>query len=397
MVALAGSVHAQQPLSLQEAIRTGLNQNPAARSSTDRLEMQRAQLTQARLRPNPRLYLQSEDLRPWDSNFSFADNTEDYGYVQQSFETFGKRRKRIDYAQSTIRRGEATHALELRQIAGGIAAAYWQLAAARAEVAEWQRQLGNFDRIVQYQNDRLQAGAAAGIDLLRTRVERDRIALSAAQADRAAENAALNLARQIGLADATTLRLSDSLEQEYPVQEISIATAVENRPDVQASREAVSEANSDLHLQHANGLPNFDLLAGYKRNSGADTLYGAMQFDLPIFNRNQGGIATAKAGLLLAQDDLGYARLVAASEIRVAQSDYKRDQELVRSVVPGMDDRARQNETIVAEAYRAGGEDLLRYLDAERILIETRVLAIQTWAEYQRAATALKLAYGEEP
>ena len=397
MVALAGSVHAQQPLSLQEAIRTGLNQNPAARSSTDRLEMQRAQLTQARLRPNPRLYLQSEDLRPWDSNFSFADNTEDYGYVQQSFETFGKRRKRIDYAQSTIRRGEATHALELRQIAGGIAAAYWQLAAARAEVAEWQRQLGNFDRIVQYQNDRLQAGAAAGIDLLRTRVERDRIALSAAQADRAAENAALNLARQIGLADATTLRLSDSLEQEYPVQEISIATAVENRPDVQASREAVSEANSDLGLQHANGLPNFDLLAGYKRNSGADTLYGAMQFDLPIFNRNQGGIATAKAGLLLAQDDLGYARLVAASEIRVAQSDYKRDQELVRSVVPGMDDRARQNETIVAEAYRAGGEDLLRYLDAERILIETRVLAIQTWAEYQRAATALKLAYGEEP
>ena len=397
MVALAGSVHAQQPLSLQEAIRTGLNQNPAARSSTDRLEMQRAQLTQARLRPNPRLYLQSEDLRPWDSNFSFADNTEDYGYVQQSFETFGKRRKRIDYAQSTIRRSEATHALELRQIAGGIAAAYWQLAAARAEVAEWQRQLGNFDRIVQYQNDRLQAGAAAGIDLLRTRVERDRIALSAAQADRAAENAALNLARQIGLADATTLRLSDSLEQEYPVQEISIATAVENRPDVQASREAVSEANSDLRLQHANGLPNFDLLAGYKRNSGADTLYGAMQFDLPIFNRNQGGIATAKAGLLLAQDDLGYARLVAASEIRVAQSDYKRDQELVRSVVPGMDDRARQNETIVAEAYRAGGEDLLRYLDAERILIETRVLAIQTWAEYQRAATALKLAYGEEP
>ena len=62
-----------------------------------------------------------------------------------------------------------------------------------------------------------------------------------------------------------------------------------------------------------------------------------------------------------------------------------------------MKDRAAQNEAIVAEAYRSGGEDLLRYLDAERILLETRTLAIQTWAEYQHAATALKLAYGEQP
>lgn len=397
LCAVPAHLHAQQSLSLQDAIRIGLAQNPAARSSNDRIAVQRAQIVQARLRPNPRLYLQSEDLRPWDSNFSFADNTEDYGYVQQSVETFGKRRRRVESAESGLRKTEATHALELRQIAGGIATAYWQLAAARAEQVEWQRQLADFDRIVQYQSDRLQAGAAAGVDLLRTRVERDRVALSAAQAERMADNAAISFSREIGFPDARSVPLSDSLEQEYPVAEVPLAEAIESRPDVQASREAWNQAKDDLRLQHANALPNFDLLAGYKRNSGADTLYGAMQFDLPIFNRNQGGIATAKANVQLAQDDLSYARLLASSEIAMALNDYKRDETLVRSTLPGMDDRAGENERIVAEAYRSGGEDLLRYLDAERVLLETRVLAIQNWAEYQRAVTALKLAYGEEP
>ena len=397
LAALSGHLHAQQSLSLRDAIRFGLAQNPAERSSSDRVELQRAASTQARLRPNPRLYLQSEDLRPWDSNFSFVDDTEDYGYIQQSFETFAKRRKRVDFAQVGLQRSEAIHAQEQRQIAGAIAGAYWRLAAARAESAEWQRQVANLDRMVQYQSDQLQAGAAAGVDLLRTRMERDRVALSAAQVDRTSENAAIDFARETGSLNARTARLTDPLEQEHPVEELPVAAAMESRPDLQASHVALNQAESDLRLQHANALPNLDLLAGYKRNSGADTLYAAMQFDLPIFNRNQGGIASARANLQLAQDDLSSIRLVAASEIETALSDYKRDQNLVHSTVPGMEDRADQNEKIIAEAYRSGGEDLLRYLDAERALLETRVLAIQTWEDYQHAVIALKLAYGEEP
>ena len=388
-------LHAQ--LSLHDAIRTGLAQSPDAHSTTDQVELQRAQLTQARLRPNPRVYLQSEDLRPWDHTFSFPDNTEDYGYLSQTLEIDGKRAKRVDYAQANLRRSQAESTLALRQIAAGIADAYWAVAATRAAALEWQHQLADFDRLVQYQSDRVDSGATAGVDLLRTQVERDRVALSYAQAQRDQDAASIELARRTASLSAQSAPLSDPLQQERPVAELPLSTAVEQRPDVLAAREALAQARADIRLQHADSVPDPDFFLGYKRNSGANTLYTGLQFDLPLFSRNQGGVALAAAGSQLADDQLAYTRLAAGSQIATAVVTYNREQALVRSTLPGMGDRAARNAAIIADAYRSGGADLLRYLDAERTLIDTRLLAIQTWAEYQRAAVALQLAYGEQP
>jgi outer membrane protein, heavy metal efflux system len=395
--AMTHCLHAQQTLSLQDAIRIGLARNPAAQASADRIDLQRAQITQARLRPNPRAYLQSEDLRPWDSSSSFPNDTEDYGYVSQTIETAGRRGKRVAYAESGVAQSEDQHTLELHQLAAGIADAYWAAQAARAEAAEWKRQLANFDRIVQYQSDRVHSGATAGVDLLRTQIERDRVALSYAEAQRYAEAANIDLAMRIGSVTAKDANLTDPLEQEYPIEALPMASAVESRPDVAAARDALKQASDDLRLQHADAIPNLDFLGGYKRDVGANTAYAGLQFDLPIFNRNQGGIATARVSVQLAQDQLADTRLIAASEIETAVSDYHREQDLVHASLPGMDDRATRNAAIIEDAYRSGGADLLRYLDAERVLIETRLLAIHTWAEYQRAVVSLKLAYGEQP
>ncbi len=396
-IATSATLDAQQSLSLREAIRMGLAQAPEAQVSADRVEFQRAQVPQARIRPNPRLYLSSEDLHPWDNNFSFENNTEDFGYLGYTFELDGKRARRITYAEENVSRSEAQHAYELAQLAAGIADAYWTAAAAREAMVEWQHQLANFDRIVQYESDRVADGANAGVDLLRTEVERDRIALSAAQASRDAGAASIELGRRTASLSAGTAQLSDALEQERPVPELAFSVAVEQRPDVAAARAAVADAQADLRLQHANAVPNLDLLGGYKRNSGVDTVYGGLQIDLPFFNRNQGGIAAAHAGSQLAEDQLAYTRLSASSEIATAAGAYRSEAALVRATLPGMGDRAVRNAAIIDDAYRSGGTDLLRFLDAERLLIETRLLSIQTWAEYQRSVVSLRLAYGEQP
>ena len=387
----------QTAFTLHEMVRLGLERNPETLIAKDQVDVQKAQVAQARLRPNPRIYLQSEDLRPWDSNFSFANKTEDYGYIGQTFEIDSKRRKRIAYANSGVRRSEADRSLRTRQIAARIADAYWSALAGRQEAAEWQYQLADFDRLVQYQSKRVNEGAAAGVDLLRTQLERDRVAISYAQAQRNAEAAEIELAKQIALPTLGGTQLVDSIQQETNVQQKTLTDAIEMRPDVIAAREALAEAKADITLQHAMGVPNIDALGGYKRNSGTDTLYAGLQIDLPIFNRNQGGIATANADLRLAEDQLAYTRQTAKAEIETAVSDYEREQSLVRTTLPGMNDRAVRNAGIVADAYRSGGADLLRYLDAERTLIETSLMSIETWVAYQHAVVSLELAYGGQP
>jgi cobalt-zinc-cadmium efflux system outer membrane protein len=392
------SGHAQQKaLTLHEAVRIGLERSPESLISNDQVKVQRAQIGEARLRPNPRLYLQSEDLRPWASSFSFANNTEDYAYLGQTFEIDGKRRKRIAYANSGVRRSEAEQLLRTRRIAARIADAYWSASSARQEAADWQQQLVDFDRLVQYQSERVKDGATAGVDLLRTQLERDRVAISYAQAQRNAEAAEIELARQVGSPTLRDTQLVDSIEQEKNVQQQTLIDAIEMRPDVIAAREALNEVKADITLQDAMAVPNIDALGGYKRNSGADTLYAGLQIDLPLFNRNQGGIATAAADLRLAEDQLSFTRQTARAEIETSVSDYEREQSLVRATLPGMNDRAARNAEIIADAYRSGGSDLLRYLDAERTLIETSLLSVETWTAYQHAVVSLELAYGEQP
>jgi cobalt-zinc-cadmium efflux system outer membrane protein len=62
-----------------------------------------------------------------------------------------------------------------------------------------------------------------------------------------------------------------------------------------------------------------------------------------------------------------------------------------------MRDRARQNLTILTEAYRIGGVDLLRYIDAERTEIDVEVTAIRTLADFHQAALRLQFALGVQP
>ena len=132
----------QTSLSLEQAIRMAQN-SPAARIAKSEINAMQGQLRQAGMRPNPRLFLQSEDLRPWASDYTFSQQTEDYGYVNQTLEIDGKRGKRMEVAGEQLRETEAQRSLQLLQMDGRVASGYWQaVAAARlrdCSTRTWQR------------------------------------------------------------------------------------------------------------------------------------------------------------------------------------------------------------------------------------------------------------------
>jgi cobalt-zinc-cadmium efflux system outer membrane protein len=144
-------------------------------------------------------------------------------------------------------------------------------------------------------------------------------------------------------------------------------------------------------------VPDPDLIGGYKRNVGIDTAYGGLQILLPIFNRNQGEVARAQAQLRVAQASLEQTEIMVRADIDGARANYTRETAIVRDTLPPMRARARQNLTILTEAYRIGGVDLLRYIDAERTEIDVEVTAIRTLADFHQAALRLQFALGVQP
>jgi cobalt-zinc-cadmium efflux system outer membrane protein len=116
---------------------------------------------------------------------------------------------------------------------------------------------------------------------------------------------------------------------------------------------------------------------------------------LPLFNRNQGEIAAARAEREGAVAVHEAARLSADTEIASARAGDQRAQEAVR--VYGRDVRtlARQNLTVVRQSYELGRNTIFevlaeqkRYLEQERAYTETLRVAYD-------ARTALKRAVGE--
>ncbi len=394
--ALAQGSDAHSSLSLHDAIQQS-QASPQARIGQDQVDAVRGSVVQAGLRPNPRLYLQTEDLRPWDDTFDFPNTTEDYAYIGQLFELGGKRSRRLDLAKANVRQAEANQMLLSQQIAGRVAAAYWTAVTRIGIEKLLEKDLDAVDEIVRYNKERVDAGAMRGIDLIRVQIERDRLLLALEAARREAVLSRIELFRQMGRTPDPGVSLSDSLDSTEQIKMQSLAVVLAARADVAAARESVSAAEAEVRLQRAVGVPDVDLLGGYKRNSGYNTAYTSLQIPLPFRNRNQGEVARAEASVRLAQDRLQQLELSVGADVAAAQEAYTHQQAVVRDILPEMRARAKQNLAIMDDAYRTGGVDLLRYLDAERTAFDVEVTALRTRAEFRQAGLRLQLAYGVQP
>ena len=125
----------------------------------------------------------------------------------------------------------------------------------------------------------------------------------------------MELFRQIGQPPDQSTVLSDTLDATVPVHTQSLADVMAARADVAAAREAVLSAEAELKLQRALGVPDFDLLGGYKRNAGNNTIYSNLQIPLAFRNRNQGEIARAEANVHLMKDRLMQLQLSVGADV----------------------------------------------------------------------------------
>ena len=394
--ATGAGAQTDQRLSLHEAVTEAL-QSPRAQLADEQTALASAQVQQAGLGLNPRLYLQSEDLHPWDSNFSFPKNTEDYAYLSQTFEVDGKRAKRVALANANTRRAEVERDLHKRQIAAQVAVAYWTAVADLKIAVLLEQDMGAVDAMVTYHRERVDAGAMRGVDLIRMQIERDRIYVSMQGARRDAQLAETELYRQIGRPTLKRVTLTDDISTTAVLPAVELQAALAQRLEIDAAKDAVTAAEADVKLQRANGVPDPDLFAGYKRDVGTNTAYAALQIPLPLRNRNQGEIARAETQVRIARAWLEETQLAVRADIEAAEENYRRELEIVQSTLPGMRAEAKQNLQIETEAYRLGGVDLLRYLDAERTELDVEVMAIRTLGEFHQAAVRLQLATGGQP
>jgi cobalt-zinc-cadmium efflux system outer membrane protein len=404
LVAFAGFALAEdtKTLSLAEAVAAARERNPTLAIAREQVAVAKGNRVQAGLIRNPSLTATSEN-QPYSGSpgFSFANHTDDYIYAGQQIELGGKRGRRIDVAQAGMEAAALEAEIASRRLAASVALAYW-MASGTARVRDLYRDEAEMlQRMVAYNRARVHEGATAEADLLRIQIEADRMAASANLAAAEANRAVVELYRQMAASEfPKAVKFSDPLEKMERVETPEIDTVLRERPEMQLARARLKRAEASVALERANAIPDPELMFGYKRWSGysqftgLNTMFFGVKTPVPIFNRNQGKIEAAQATLRSAQLDVEAQALVIRAEVASARGDYLRAREALERIMPLMSDRAGRNLDITREAYRIGGTDLIRYLDAERTRVETEVLYARALGQYHQSAVNLAYATG---
>ena len=146
-LACASACLAQTPLSLQQAVEQATRHRAEIASAARRVEAGEDLRRQSQAFPNPRLFLQTEDIRT-SSNFDFAQDSETFGYLSQVIETSGARRARIELASADSRLSNLDLEQLRREIGFRVRDAYWQALSAQIAHSLYQESDSYFQQVV---------------------------------------------------------------------------------------------------------------------------------------------------------------------------------------------------------------------------------------------------------
>lgn len=238
----------------------------------------------------------------------------------------------------------------------------------------------------------------AEADLIRVRLEYERIKLAASNAALQAEQAAIALQREMGRSNIDAgLKVSADLSARSTLPAEDAEAAINQRAEVRLARQAVNASAANEKLQMAIAKPDLEISGGYKRTNGYDGLLAYLSVDLPWRNKNQGNIAAAGAEIRVARSNAAAAEALVRAEVRSVFSAFRLKNEQLNGTIAALSAQARETARIAQAAYREGGADLLRLLDAERTRIESELLRVQALIELRLAEAAIQSALGVTP
>lgn len=375
-------------LTLQQALEEAAARSPAVIAARARVEAAEARIRQAGFRSNPELSVEVENFLG-SGELSGFQGTETTVAVNQRLDLGGRRRSRVGAARAELLAEQLRLAIARADLAQAVRQQFATAATARerlriaTESEERARELARIAGIL------VEEGREPPLRAIRARSAAAQAA-AALEAARAEERAARGtLASLFGVStppDAVIGALLDLQPRTInPEQSLEVRLAEAERLVAEAE---VAQQRTAGQLDPAVGIG-----VRHVRETGDVGLVAGLSMPLAVFDRNQGNIAAARAGVRAAEANLASAsasaRVRAANAITSVEAAAARVEALEGAAIPEATEALR----LAQLAYREGRATLLELLDAQEdyrnaqtALVEARLAQAQATAELGRVA-----------
>jgi len=397
----AGSGQNTTLISLDQAIDLALVHNHSIKATRTLILQNQAQEITANLRPNPTLGADSQFVpffSPQDFSGTNLNETQQFdvgiGYL---FERGHKRQRRLQAArdQTAVTRAQVTDAE--RSLAFNVGQQFVSVLLAESTLRFALQDMQSFQQTVDISKAQFNAGAISEVDYLKIKLQLLQFQTDVSSARLAKVQALVGLREFLGY-DAVPANFDVIGDLEYePLranQEDLQAKAMRDRPDFQAAELGITAAQSQILLAKANAKVDLNGTYDFTHVSGENTASIFVNFELPVFNRNQGEIARTGYALTQAQEQEQAASDTVISDVANAYEAVRSNEEVVQLYISGYRQEAQDSRDITEYAYKRGAATLLDFLDAERSYRSIELAYRQALASYMTALEQLKQAVG---
>ncbi len=399
----------QDGLTIERLIESAGSRRSDLLAARQRLAIAQGRLVQARLRPNPTL-----DAEYGSPRFLGGEAESDFSVgVSQVFELGGKRARRVAVAELEFQQARFEVAALERQFAAGIRTAYALAVSAARQLDVIEKLLAADAELVRVTDARLKEGDVAPLDANLVRVESDRLRVQQIEARSQLETALLEIRTLAGLDIAEPLRLAPQAERpprlDLGLSELT-ATALRERADLQAAIIGERLGTARINLAKSLATPNIAGAVRYSRSKSIidfparlggggfpnmdNELTFGVSVNIPIFNRNQGEIASATSGQLQAVRSREFLEATIKRDVAVAYRQYRAAAEKLVLYATQILPRSEANLTTVRAAYGAGEFSVFEVVNEQRRLNENVTGYNQTLRDYYTALAQLEAALG---
>ncbi len=398
----AGSGQNTTRITLDQAIDLALAHNHSLQATRTLILQNQAQEITANLRPNPTLGMDTQFVpffSPQDFSGENLNETQQFdigiGYL---FERGHKRQRRLQAArdQTAVTRAQVADAE--RTLAFNVGQQFVSVLLAESTLQFALEDLKGFQQTVDISEAQLKAGYIGEGDYLKIKLQLLQFQTDVSSARLAKVQALVGLREFLGYnAVPADYRRGGRIWTYQPLKgnlEDLQARALRERPDFRAAELGITAAQSQILLAKANAKVDVNGTYDFTHVSGENTASIFANFELPIFNRNQGEIARTGHALTQAQEQQQSASDTVLSDVANAYEAVRSNEEVVQLYTSGYLKQAQDSRDISEYAYKRGAASLLDFLDAERSYRSVQLAYRQALASYMTALEQLKEAEG---
>ena len=367
---------------LENLEQMALTNNPTIAQAQANLRVAAGLARQAGLYPNPTVGYYGNEIRG-----GLIRGGEQGGFISQTIVLGGKLRAARRVAELQANEVETSGEIQRLRILNNVRISFYQVLAAQRLVEVRQN-------LAQLATDATQTSLQLGNvgqsdrpDILQAEVEQQQTAVSLRVAQQDLQASWRMLAAVVGKPDLPLARLEGDLDA---IPDLSyeewLATTLRDSPEVKLAQQAVDRAEASLVQARKVPIPdlqisgtldqNFEPLGPAEKPIGfnAGTQIG---IELPIFNRNQGNIAAAKAEIASAKQDLIRVKLQLQREVAGMFRDYNSSRVTVQQYKTEMLPRAEQAYKLYQTNYQKMAAAYPQVLISQRTLFQLEAEYVQ--------------------